>query len=553
MIKKELRPYQTDAINSVGRELLTNKVDKQLLVLATGTGKTFLACNIAKKKVFNRILWLTHVEELIVQSANSLANEFFSEDEEMLDYIKKIDENEGILNHYNNMQGEEDLFSSQLSTKLKQMIGIVKQKRMDIDSKIVVASVQTIHRRLDRIDPDHFDLVIADEAHLFGAKSFVKCLDYFKPKLRLGLTATPSRADNFGLGNIFDKVSYQYDIVNGIEDNYLCEINAVQVKTDLSLDSVRTTAGELNSKDLRVVDCPERNNLIVDKYKEYADGRQAIIFCVDVQHVLNLNEVFKNRGLNADFVVGDKELCPNRKERIDKFKRGETQILINCMILVAGFDHPDTGCLIMACPTKSETKWKQCVGRGTRLKSQEFVDKFKQDLILLDIVDTTSRHNLINSYELDKGKPIEERAFISKAKKDKLIEAREKRELKEQLRKKDREVNLLEIPKVKKVNMNSDSMKRPATAKQLEWLKGLGYDITDVSYTMGMVQELVGNLPATEKQKSALKKWRYNVPETLTRAQAQAAFAEIQEKNGESESSKKYHEQRKRNLPFNNL
>lgn len=534
---KELRYYQKNAINSVGVNLLEEKIDKQMIVLATGAGKTFTATQIAKKNIFNRVLWLTHTEELIEQSALAFARDYFDGDEVMQDTLDEVQE-KGIIAFYDHMENNPLWAGHSLRTfkTLQEYIGIVKQKRFDINAKVVVASVQTLHRRLDKIDPKQFDLIVADECHLFGAKTFVKCLDHFEPKLRLGLTATPKRSDNFGLGNIFDTIAYEYPIVKGIDDNYLCEIEAIQVQTQLSLDDVRTTAGELNQKDLRVIDCAPRNNLIVRKYEEYAEGRQTIIFCVDVEHVKNLTEAFEERGHSVDFVVGDKELCPNRQERIQKFKDGKTKIMINCMILTAGFDHPDTSCIIMACPTKSETKFFQCVGRGTRLKSDG------SNLMLLDVVDSTSRHHLVNSYELDYGKRLEDRAFMTKQRKLDLIEKRDSK-IHGALKGKDEKVDLKRIPTVE-INPFSYVMKQPATMKQLEWLSNLGYDIVNQTYTKGMASQLIGGQPATEKQKNALKKWRYEVPDSLTRAQAEAAFAEIKEKHGESDKSKQYKAER---------
>lgn len=551
---KQERYYQTDAINAVGRNLLEKNISKQMLVLATGTGKTFLASKIAKKKVFRRILWLTHTEELIQQSALALAKEFFDGEDKIIDFMNSINEYGGIIELYNHLDkigpGGIDMYLQE-AVKLKEMIGIVKQKRFDIDSKIVVASIQTMHRRLDRIDPNHFDLVICDEAHLFGASTFVKCLDHFQPKLRLGLTATPKRSDNFGLGNIFDEIAYEYPILKGIEDKYLCEIDAIKVQTELNLDDVRTTAGELNQKDLRVIDCTPRNNLIVDKYLEYAEGRQTIIFCVDVEHVQNLCKTFNNRGIKADFVVGDKTICPDRKERIERYKRGEVQVLCNVFVLVAGFDHPDTSCIIMACPTKSETKFIQSLGRGTRLKSKEFQDKFgRNDMILLDILDNTSRHHLVNSYTLDKGKKAKDRVFMIAKAKEALIE-KEKREFQGTLKKKDERVDLKPIPKIKV--KKAAWMNEPATAKQVDWLKKAGFDIEETTFTKGIAAEYIGNLPATHNQIVALKKWRYNVPDNLTRAQAQACFAEIEKNNGRTQKAQQYYDKKEKSLPFNDL
>jgi len=301
-MEKQLRPYQQEAIDAI-LLAMNQGCDKQMLVLATGLGKTLCATFLADRDEFSKTLWLTHTEELIDQSAGVLATTGKS-------------------------------------------VGIIKQKRMEIDNPIVVASVQTIHRRLDQLDPYMFDLIIIDECDLSMAVSWVKILDHFKPKLRLGMTATPFRADGSDLYYLFDKITYEKDILSGINDGFLCDIRAKRIRTDLGLDKVRTMAGDFNKKELgEIVDCSARNNLIVDSYFQYAMGRQAIAFCVDVKHAMNLCTVMQRRGIRAEFVVGDKELCPDRSERIARFKSGETKILTNVMVLTTGFDHPDVGCI----------------------------------------------------------------------------------------------------------------------------------------------------------------------------------------------------------------
>lgn len=526
----QLRPYQTEALISINN-LLEKGINKQLVVMATGLGKTRLAAELIHQ--FNKVLWLTHVEELINQSSLAILNNIFHDNSHMLSIINKITSSEGGIIGLHKM----DLFSQSGIENIKNTVGIIKREQFDIDSKIVVASVQTLHRRLDIIDANYFDLIICDEAHCFGANIFRKILDHFHPKLRLGLTATPYRMDGFGLGYLFDEIAYEYNIADGIKDGYLCEIEAISIKTNVNIDNVRTTAGELNSKDLKIIDTPERNLLIVNKYKEYASGRQAIVYCSDVEHVLNITESFKEAGINVDFVVGDVSLCPNRSERINNFKSGQTQVMVNCEILVAGFDYPDVGCIIMACPTKSKTKFVQAVGRGTRLKTPEFVQQFGQNLILLDVFDITSKHKLVNSASLDYGLPIEDRVFMTKKKKEELIKNRKTVNFDGDLFNNDKRKKLFEIPKVEykwQPWMNKD-----CTIKQLEFLRALGYDVENNTYTMGMASKLIGGTEATEKQKNALRKWGYNVPDTLTRIEADAAFMDIEKRTGITLNSRK--------------
>ena len=173
------------------------------------------------------------------------------------------------------------------------------------------------------------------------ARTWQKAFNHFNTDLKLGLTATPWRADGMPLGDLFDKIVYQYNIQDGIKEKFLCELDAYRIRTQLSIDCVKTTAGELNIKDLRIIDCEPRNSLIVDKYLEYAEERPTIVFCVDVEHAINLSRAFNEKGVSSSFVVGDKKLCPDRKERIEKFKSGETKVMCNVMVLTHGFDYPE--------------------------------------------------------------------------------------------------------------------------------------------------------------------------------------------------------------------
>ena len=413
---KYLRKYQEKAISKV-TDSLNKNIKNQLLVMATGTGKTFTAANIIKD---NKTLWITHTEELINQSAKVMRDEGFS-------------------------------------------TGIIKQDKMELDNEVVVASIQTLWRRLDKIDSKEFDMLIVDEAHMAMARTWQRAFNHFDADLKLGLTATPWRADGMPLGDLFDKIVYQYNIQDGIKDKYLSELDAYRIRTQVSIDSVKTTAGELNSKDLRIIDCPERNDLIVDKYIEYADQRDTIVFCVDVEHAMNLSRTFEERGITSSFVVGDKQLCPNREERIENFKKGEIKVMCNVMVLTHGFDYPEVSCIIMACPTKSLTKYFQCIGRGTRLKENY------DECIILDVVDVSKRHKLINTWTLDKDKPIEEQVFTTSEKKRAHTEKKYKEIESFDLIGKDVKVDLFEVPVINK-SYYTEAFRQPATEKQLNWL-----------------------------------------------------------------------------------
>ncbi len=474
-------PYQTRC-NTAIKKGLENNIINQLVCSATGTGKTYIGA-VAANEVANggRILWINHTIELIEQSAAALAAE----------------------------SGEAE-------------IGLIKADTFNIEPRIVMASAQTLHNRLHLIPEDYFDVVVADECHLFGAKTFKESLDYFKPKLRLGLTATPYRMDGCMMGDLFDEIIFEYNIDEAIRDGYLCELDAIRIKTNINLDKVKTVGGDLNQGQLEeLINTPERNGLIVEKYIQYCSGRQFIAFCVDVKHAQDLCAAFNERGVKTNFIVGDTELTTDRRSVIHGLKSGEYVGLTNCMVLTAGFDHPNIGCIIEACPTKSLTKYLQQIGRGTRLKDAAFVSQFGQNCIILDFIDNTSKHRLVNTWELDRMKPPEERTFISEVKRLKLIQ---ERKIKLQ-QGNDEAVILLALP-VPKIN-KSIRMAEPATQKQLEWIAALGYDIMNVNFTKSMCTEIISKQPANYSDFMWLKNHGYDVSNGVTQGEAGLAKQHI--------------------------
>lgn len=525
----DLRYYQKEAKSAVYKSL-EKGIKNQLLVLATGTGKTKLAVNIIK--TMGRVLWITHNEELVSQSAIALLSEELSVDKDSLE--QEINNSGGLIEI---LSKKFDIFNStELIQNVKNNIGIIKEDLLITHTRITVASIQTLWRRLDKLSPEMFDVIVVDEAHRSGAKTWVTALNHFTPKLRLGLTATPYRTDGMLLGDLFDEIVYDYPIEKGIKDGFLCKPNAIQLKTSANLDNVHTVGGDFNQKELvEKVNTPERNYQVVEAYLKYAKGRPFIAFCVNVQHTIDLCEAFQEKGVKASFVVGDEKLTTDRYGVINDFKNqdfinGDYSGLINCMIATEGFDFQNTGCVILSAPTKSKTKFLQSLGRGLRLKTEAFVKMFAQDCVILDVVDSTTKHRLINTITLDKELPLEDKIFISEENRQKLLDVKAAREAMFQVatRIEDIKVDLLTLPVIK--ISKSLRMQEPATEKQLAWIAKLGYDIVNENYTKQMCSEIISTQAATDKQIWALKKAGYDVSNGVTVAEASAAFVQIRER-----------------------
>jgi len=378
-----LRVYQNLAVNAIDSSLAA-EINRQLLVMATGTGKTEVFSHLPEKlkhRLPGQQMVLLHRDELAQQA------------------IKKLQKrNPGKI--------------------VQQEAGAEHCDPAVAD--MIVASVQTLGRkgtkRLAKFNKNTLDKFVVDEAHRSIADSYYNVYNHFEllkdkdPRLLLGVTATPTRGDGEGLGKLYQKIVYTYSLRQAIEDGFLVDVKGIRVDTEISLDNVKTTMGDFNQDDLaKEVDNPYRNNLVAIAYSEHCVGRQAIGFGVNIQHSCNLANTFKDRGFNAEAVWGADR---DQDDKIQRFREGKIDILFNAQLLVEGFDLATIGCVILAAPTKSGVVFSQRVGRGTRLDLPDGFDNLheyrsymkdlalsteglKEDCIILDVCDATTRHSLI--------------------------------------------------------------------------------------------------------------------------------------------------------------
>jgi superfamily II DNA or RNA helicase len=285
---------------------------------------------------------------------------------------------------------------------------------------VLVTSVQTMSRprRMERFHPEDFGLLIIDEAHHATASTYQAVINYYRqnPALKvLGVTATPDRADETALGQVFKTVAYEYQIVQAIDDGWLVPIEQQFVQVEgLDLSEIKTTAGDLNQGQLAAVLEQEK---VLHGYAwptiELSQGEQTLMFTASVDQAEKMADIFnRHTSGSAEWICGDAVKCPmdHRREVLKRFSNGDFQFLVNCGVLLEGYDEPRIKCVAVARPTKSRSLYAQIIGRGTRplsglvdglgdpiARRSAIATSEKPSLLVLDFVGNSGRHKLIHT------------------------------------------------------------------------------------------------------------------------------------------------------------
>ena len=423
-----LRDYQQQDIEAIFHEWET--VRSTLYVAATGLGKTRVMTEVAHRLLPARTLFLCHRDELISQARDAFLRQGMECEIEKAELVA----------------------STNLFTR----------------TPVVLASVQTMlsgseyWKRMQRFKPEDFGLLLYDESHHCVSEGNRKIVDYFvngNERLRvLGVTATPDRADEEALGQIFASVAGERDILWGKDNGWLVDIEQLFVPiAGLDWSHIQTTAGDLNSGQLAAVMEQEEsvqgivqptietlhrmqpgtlNNKPVAEWLFPGDNiyrRRAIVFTVSVAQAEMLSNIF-NRvqpGL-ASWVCGK---TPDRERQLifADFKQGKTAILVNCGVTTEGYDNPMVDMIVMGRPTKSRSLYAQMAGRSTRTlpgiidgitnaeqRLAAIANSRKPVATIMDFVGNSGRHKLITTADILGGNVSDEAAdrAVRKAKED---------------------------------------------------------------------------------------------------------------------------------------
>lgn len=345
-----LRDYQQEC-----KQIIDNlQGGAHLVQMATGLGKTYTFSSLNRQ---GRVLLLSHRDELVHQPR------------------KYYDCSFGVEQAGEHSHGEE----------------------------VVSASVQSLVRRLDKFQPNDFDMIITDEAHHAAAQSYKTIYGYFKPRIHIGFTATPNRGDSVRLDDVYEDIIFQRDLKWGIQNGYLCDIHCLRVDVGYDISGVATRMGDYAPGELAAaMDKDSLNDAVAEAYQKYAKGA-TLIFASSVHCA---EEIAKR----IDGAVAVTAETKNRQEIIERFTRREIPCLVNCMIFTEGTDMPLVETVMIVRPTKNSSLYSQMVGRGLRLHPD------KEKLILIDCCGVTGKASLCTApsllgVDLD-AVPESQKAFI---------------------------------------------------------------------------------------------------------------------------------------------
>ena len=326
--------------------------DRALLISATGTGKTYASAFAMRELGFQKVLFLVHRNQIAKQAIKS---------------YRKV-------------------FGGQVS------MGMVTGKHQEYDKDYVFATIQTLSKdeTLQRYSKTRFDAIVIDEAHHSAANSYKKVLDYFQPKLWLGMTATPDkRDDNLEGRNIYEifnhQIAYEIRLQDAMEEDLLCPFHYFGI-TDLDLIADEGKTSEEKVENFRYLTSDERvaNVMKQAKYFGYSGERvKGLIFCSRIDEAKELSVKFNKNGWRTLVLSGNdsEEARAAAIERLAGEESGNAlDYIISVDIFSEGVDVPEINQVIMLRPTQSPIVFIQQLGRGLR-KAED-----KEYVVVLDFI-----------------------------------------------------------------------------------------------------------------------------------------------------------------------
>jgi len=340
----QLRPYQNRAIGDL-RHAYRSGSRSPLLCLPTGGGKTVIFTAIAQATAAKglNVLILVHRRELLRQASAKLRDVG--------------------LQH-----------------------GTIAAGLPFTSDQVQVASVQTLVRRLSRIDWQPALIIIDEAHHAVSGNTWGRILDHWPQAFRLGVSATPCRLDGRGLGNAFDALVLGPSVADLTSSGYLAEARIYAPPVIADLGKLLTRAGDYATDEAAdAMDRPTVTGDAVGHYQRLAASQPAIAFCCNTKHAASVAAQFQAAGINAATLLGTNK-PEERDHLVANLASGRLQVLVTVDVVSEGFDCPGASVAILLRPTKSESLYLQQVGRVLRPKPDG------SKALILDHVGNVMRH-----------------------------------------------------------------------------------------------------------------------------------------------------------------
>ena len=326
------------------RKLIQAGENRAILISATGTGKTYASAFAMRELGFKKVLFLVHRSQLARQSLKSYKN----------------------------------VFSDNIS------MGLVGSGYKEYDKDYIFATVQTLNKEdyLKKYAPDNFDCIILDEAHHSSADTYQKIMSYFKPKLWLGMTATPDkRDDNIAGKNIYEifnhNIAYEIRLQQAMKEDLLCPFHYFGIIDISMLDDKKISSKKMDITDFNQLVSDERVSHIIKQanYYGYSGERvKGLVFCSRIDETEELSKKFNALGYRTIALNGNsseeertkafERLAMNEEDITDELK--PLDYIFSVEILNEGVDIVEVNQIIMLRPTQSPIVFTQQLGRGLR-------------------------------------------------------------------------------------------------------------------------------------------------------------------------------------------
>ena len=357
-----LYSYQQEILDKLDAERKVRGYNRNLIVAATGTGKTVISALDYKRFCRQnsdkpcRLLFVAHREEILKQSMYTFRA-----------VLKDANFGEMFVGNY---------------------------KPESIDNLFM--SIQTFNSQsfTDKTSPDFYDYIIVDEFHHAAAPTYQKLLSYYNPHILLGLTATPERMDGKSILPYFNnRIAAEIRLPEAIDRKLLCPFQYFGVTDSVDLDNLKWAAGGYDKGELSQIYtlsgmiANRRADLVISSLLKYVtdiDDVKGLGFCVTVEHAIFMSDYFNAHSIPSMYLTGhspDEE----RKEAKKRLVKGEVRFIFVVDIYNEGVDIPEVNTVLFLRPTESLTVFLQQLGRGLRLSED------KECLTVLDFIGQANR------------------------------------------------------------------------------------------------------------------------------------------------------------------